>query len=154
MPDSSAIDQALIDYLLADGLLRTLLPDGVFWSEAGPSLVHGGASTRFVIVSLSDAVDVPMFGGRAFEDVLYAVKTVELLTATGRNSRAAAARLDQLLDPQPPDPRPTLAIDGYGVMVLRRRTRMRYTEVDEVDASIRWQHRGGTYQLMAAPTAT
>jgi hypothetical protein len=151
MSDSSAIDQALVDLLLNDATLRALLPDGVFWEEAGASMVAGGNATRFVIVSLVDAVDESMFGGRAYEDVLYAVKAVEL-AASVKHIRAAAARIDALLDPQPPAAPATLAIAGYGLMVLQREARIRFSEVDDTDTSIRWSHRGGHYRLMAAPT--
>jgi len=150
MSDSSAIDQALVDLLLNDAPLRALLPDGVFWEEAGASMLTGGNATRFVIVSLVDAVDEPMLGGRAYEDVLYAIKAVELVAAV-KNIRAAAARIDALLDPQPPAAPATLTIAGYTLMVLRRETRIRFPEVDDTDPSIRWQHRGGHYRLMAAP---
>jgi hypothetical protein len=144
MPDSSAIDQALVDRLLADAALRALLPDGVFWAEAGPSMAHGGAATRFVIVSLVDARDAPMFGGRAYEDALYTVKAVELSTEV-TTIRAAAARIDVLLEMG------TLTIEDHTLMVMRREARLRMTEVDDVDRSIRWQHRGGQYRVMTAP---
>jgi hypothetical protein len=146
MPDSSAIDQAVMDALLADPALRALLPDGVFWENAGKSLVDGGHSTRFVIVSLVDAIDASIFEGRASEDCLYAVKAVILSSIVGANPRAAAARIDALLELG------TLTIPGYGFQVMRRRARIRMTEVDDVDTSIRWFHRGGHYQVMAAPT--
>jgi hypothetical protein len=38
-------------------------------------------------------------------------------------------------------------------MVMRRRSRIRLTDVDQVDPSIRWFHRGGRYQVMVAPAA-
>lgn len=139
-----------MDYLLADtgaGGLRTFLPDGVFWDEAGKSLVTGGHSTRFVRVSLVEAHDAPMFEGRASEDCLYAVTAVVLSTISGANVKAAAARIDTLLELG------TLTIAGYGFQVMRRRNRIRVTEVDDVDPSIRWFHRGGHYQVMAAPIA-
>jgi len=139
------MDQALIDHLLNDAPLRALAPDGVFWEEAGASMATGGNSTQFVIVSLVDEVDEPMFGGRAWEDGLYLVKFVELSSVAVKNIRAGAARLDVLLDLA------SLTIAGYALMLLRREARIRFTEVDETDSSIRWQHRGGHYRLMAAP---
>lgn len=135
-----------MDALLADTALRALLPDGVFWEDAGASLVDGRDATRFVIVSLVEAHDEPMFGGRAFEDALYLVKAVALSTSGG-NVKAAAARIEALLNFG------ALTIPGYRLMVLRRVERVRFTEVDDQDASIRWFHRGGRYQLMAAPIA-
>jgi hypothetical protein len=147
MADSSDVDQALVTKLQADAALAALMPAGafVFVDEAPPD------STQFVIVSLVDAHDEPIFGGRAFEDAVYLVKVVELSTVAVKNSKAAAARIDVLLDPQPPLAPATLTIAGYGLMVLRRVGRVRMTEVDGVDSSIRWYHRGGRYQVMVAP---
>jgi hypothetical protein len=102
-------------------------------------------------VSLVDEHDEPMFGGRAFEDAIYLVVARELSTVAVKNIKAAAARIDELLDPQPPLPPATLTIAGYGLMVSRRQSRVRSTEVDEDDSSIRWYHRGGRYQVMVAP---
>lgn len=137
MSDSSDIDNALIAKLGADATLLALAPNGVYWGEAPPG------STRFVIVSLADAQDVPMFGGRAFEDALYLVKAVMLSTAGG-DPKAAAARIDVLLDQQP------LTVSGYSVTIVRRETRERQTEVDGADASLRWFHRGGSYRVVAS----
>lgn len=147
MPDSSDVDQALIDRLLGDATLMALAPDGVFFDEAGKSLVTGGNATRFVIVSLIDANDEPMFEGTAFEDCLYLVKYVAQSTVAGANPKAAAARIQALLHLG------DLTIPAYGLMVMRRQSRVRMTEVDEQDETIRWWHRGGRYQVMVAPAA-
>jgi len=142
MPESSAIDQALVDKLLGDATLRTLLPDGVFFDEAGPSIAGGGNATRFVLVSLADETDEAVFGHRGFEDALYLVKAVELKPAIGSgNVKAAAARIDVLLEDG------TITAAGYTPMVCHRESRFRITEVDEHDTSIRWQHRGGHYRV-------
>lgn len=140
MSDSTAIDNALIALLASDVTLLTLCPNGVYWEEA-PAVVR---ATRFVIVSLVDAHDTPQFGARSFEDALYLVKAVAL-SSSGADVRAAAARIDALLEGG------TLAIAGYSVMVLEREERVRYTEVDDADQSIRWQHRGGRYRVMVSP---
>lgn len=146
MADSTAIDQALINKLLADATLRALMPDGVFFEEAGASMVTGGHARQYVIVSLVDEEDEPMFGGRAWEDGLYLVKAVELSSSVAvKNIAAAAARIDALLEMG------TLTIAGYALMLLRREKRIRYPDPDPEDASIMWQHRGGHYRLMAAP---
>lgn len=134
MADSSAIDNALIAKLAADATLLSYCPNGVYWDEAPPG------STRFVIVSLIDAFDEAVFGGRAIEDALYLVKAVALSTA-GVNMQAAAARIDALLEDQ------TLTVSGYTHMAMHREARVRITEVDEMDASIRWFHRGGHYRV-------
>lgn len=144
MPDSSAIDDALIAKLLTDAPLRALLPDGVFMDEAGLSMSTSGHATRFVIVSLVDEHDEAMFGGRAYEDGLYLVKAVVRSDIVGGDVKAAAARIDAILDLG------TLDIEGYGLMIMQRESRVRMTDVDPIDASIRWQHRGGRYQVMAS----
>jgi hypothetical protein len=149
MPDSAAIDTALVDKLLADSALMAYAPDGVFFDAADKSIATGGDAKRFILISLANADDEPMFGGTAFEDALYLVKFVALAsTTTSANARAAAARLQALLHFQP------LTIPGYGLMVMRRVARVRLLEIDGVDKSIRWFHRGGRYQVMAAPTST
>lgn len=138
MPDSSDIDNALIAKLGADATLLSLMPNGVYWDESPQG------ATQFVIVSLVDEHDDPMFGGRADEDVLYLVKAVELSTVSVKNIKAAAARIDALLEDGDLDP------PGYGLMLMAREARVRLTEIDERDASIRWQHRGGHYRVMVA----
>ena len=93
-----------------------------------------------MIVSFVDENDEAVFGGRAIEDGLYLVKAVSLSTA-GVNMQAAAARIDTLLDEQ------TLTVSGYTHMAMFRESRVRITEVDDEDASIRWFHRGGRYRV-------
>lgn len=134
MPDSSDIDAALVATLGADATLLGLMPNGVYWDDAPPG------STRFVIVSLVDEADTPQFGGRSYEDALYLVKAVALSTAN-HNIKAAAARIDALLE------NATLAVAGYASMALHRESRIRLTEVDQVDPTVRWFHRGGHYRV-------
>lgn len=138
MPDSSDIDEALLTLLRNDATLAALMPNGVWMDEAPPG------ATQFGLVSLVDAHDEPMFGGRAFEEALYLVKCVEQSTVTVKNAKAAAARIDALLE------QGALTIAGYGLMLLRRDSRVRLTEVDGTDPSIRWYHRGGRYQVVAS----
>lgn len=135
--DSGALDAALSQRLLSDPTLAALMPDGVYFDVAA----HG--QTRFVVVSLLAEADIGMFNRRAFEDGLYLVKAVALAT-TGADVRAAAARIDALLDQQ------TLTAEGYGQVTMTRVARVRYTEVDR-DNDARWQHRGGHYRVMASP---
>jgi len=134
MSDSSAIDNALIAKLGADATLLSYMTNGVYWDEAPQG------STKFVIVSMVDQIDEPQFQGRAYEDALYLVKAVALSTV-GANIQAAAARIDALLEDQ------TLTVSGYTHIVMHRESRVRLTEVDDVDASIRWFHRGGHYRV-------
>jgi hypothetical protein len=140
MPDSSDIDNALIAKLGADATLLALVPNGVYWGEAPPN------STRFVIVSLVEEIDYQQFGSRSHEETLYAVEARMLSTvATGANIKAAAARIDVLLENQP------LTIPGYSHMTTFRDSRIRLDpEVDENDSTIRWYRRGGNYRVVAS----
>lgn len=142
MPASAEVDTALVAKLAQDAALTALLPNGVYMDEAPPG------STRFVIVSLADHHDVPVFGGRALESSLYLVKAVALSTAiTPANAKAAEARIDALLDPLPPLPPATLEIPGYTFSAMYREERLRKLEPDEKDPSLRWAHRGGWYRV-------
>lgn len=138
MPDSSAVDAAVIGRLLADGTLQGLMPDGVYWDVAP----HG--KTKFVIVSQVIHEDVGMMQGTAFERFTYLVKAVEL-TTTGANITAASARINALMD------QASFTIAGYGLMASYRIERIRFTEVDETNADLRWQHRGGNYEVYVSP---
>jgi hypothetical protein len=141
MADSSAIDTALFARLQGDTTLLSYCPDGVYADEAPPG------ATRFVIVSLIEEVDVQTFDGRAMEDALYLVEA-RMLSTAGGNIKAAAARIDVLLENHvlgggSPDP-----IPGYQWMAMFREGRVRSTEVDEVDPAIRWYRRGGRYRVV------
>lgn len=136
MSDSSDIDGALLAKLGADVTLLSYCSNGVFWDEAPPN------STKFVIVSLVDEVDAPQFGSRAYEDHLYQVKAVALSSAGVDIVKNAAARIDALLE------NGTLTVAGYTRMTMHRETRVRQTEVDALDAAIRWYHRGGQYRVV------
>jgi hypothetical protein len=134
MADSSDIDNALVATLGADAALLALCPNGVYIDEAP------AGSTRFVIVSLVDEADEGVFGGRAIEDALYLVEARMLSTVAGVTIKAAAARIDVLLEDQP------VTAAGYTWMTLHRESRVRLTEVDDADPSIRWYRRGGHYR--------
>jgi hypothetical protein len=140
MPDSQDIDQALLAKLGADATLLALCPNGVYPDEAPPNM------TRFVIVSLIEEADEGKFGGRAFEDALYLVEARMRSDVSGVNPKAAAARIDALLDDQP------LTVAGYAWMTMHRESRIRFTEVDEVDPKIRWYRRGGQYRIQMSLT--
>ena len=132
--DASTIDDALIAYLAADLELRALAPDGVHWDTAPHT------SRAFVIVSLVLQRGESVFGGRAFDDTLYAVKAV-IKNGAG-NAQAAAARIDLLLDEG------VLPVAGFAAMYRDDEDgRIRYTELDDFDKSIEWQHRGGRYRV-------
>lgn len=141
MSDSTDIDQALIALLGSDATLLSYMQAGVYYDVAPPG------SQNFVIVSLVDTVDEAVFGGRAYEDSLYLVKAVGLTSTIPLrtpNMKAAAARIDALLNEQ------TLTVNGYTHMAMFREGRVRTTEVDDEDADLRWQHRGGFYRVQQA----
>lgn len=136
-PDSSLIDDALMSTLRDDPALKAICPDGVWWE------VGDDKSKRFIVVSLVDHSDVPVFGGRAWENNLYLVKAV-MLNSAGGSVGAAAARIDALLNDQP------LSVDGFGFMAMYRERRIRLTERDSENSAIRWLHRGGHYRVQVA----
>lgn len=137
--DSSEVDAAISAKLLGDSTLMAFATDGVFFDVAAQN------ATKFVIVSLVDEHDELMFNGRAYEDATYLIKAVALAT-TGADVKTAAARIDVLFDGG------TMTVTGYSVMTIKRDARIRFTEVDEADRSIRWQHRGGRYRVMVSPS--
>lgn len=138
MPDSSDIENAVIAKLQADEALAALTPNGWYIDQAP------AGSTQYGIVSLVEEHDEPMYNARAFEDALYLVKHVELSTVAVKNGKAAAARIDAILDYG------ALTVAGYGVSVMRRDSRVRYTDPDADDSSILWFNRGGRYQIVVS----
>lgn len=134
---AGSIDRALVALLAGDGPLMTLTPDGVFWDEGPPH------ATRLVIVSLLHAADTMEQRGRGSEDLVYQV-TARILKSAGGSVALiedAAARIDQLLEGA------LLIVDGYTPMVTHREERIRHTEVDDLDDTIRWFHGGGQYRI-------
>jgi hypothetical protein len=142
LPDSGEIDNALVQRLQNDAQLMAMLPNGVHFDEAPQDSEH------FALVSLVEALNRSQLGDaqarRAAEQCEYIVKAV-MLNASSANARQAAARIDTLLEDTP------LTINGFTCLEIYRLRRIRDTEVDSVDASIRWQHRGGYYRITAAP---
>lgn len=138
MPDSQDIDTALLTKLSSDQALLNLMPDNVWFDEAPPG------SKRFVRITLVDEADEQQFGARAAEDAHYLITAVALSTApsAAANVKSAAARIDALLDNQ------LLTATGYAPMLMQRESRIRTLEVDDVDPTVRWYHRGGTYRVV------
>lgn len=140
---ADSIEDAVIAALKADtgsGGLMTLMTDGVYFEAAPPK------KTKFVLVSLSTSHDEPVFGSRGFEVPIYLVKAVHLATVPTL-VKAAAKRIDALLDFQ------ILSADGFDELSAARVERVRFSEVDDADPSIRWQHAGGLYEVSAAVAA-
>ena len=139
MTDTNVIDAAVLAVLQNDAQLKTYCPDGVFWGVAPAN------ATRFVVVSQFDHVDT---GGLNEEDlyetVTYLVKAI--LAGTSGPIKDAAARIHTLLHRADLNLAPT-----YEIMASQRTRRIRDTEIDPVDKSARWQHRGGLYEITASP---
>jgi hypothetical protein len=145
LPDSAEIDTALVARLSGDATLTAMLPDGVYFDEAAQG------KKRFALVSLVEARTPAQMAApgarRALEDCEYIVKAV-LLSGSSASAEDAAARIDELLEDAP------LPISGFTCLSVSRVRRIRDTEVDPVDATIRWQHRGGYYRIVATPGGT
>lgn len=142
MPNSSLIDAAIVQALYDDPELKSL-SEGVFMDEAPAS------KRRFILVSLVDSVDEPMFSdgvtpATAFEEGLYLVKYVSL-GAGGSSASDAAARIHDVLQDIPID------VDGYAWLSTVREERVRMAEVDDRDPDLRWHHRGGRYRVRMEP---
>jgi hypothetical protein len=144
LPNSWDIDAAVIGALQADSALLALTPDGVFYDLAPPG------AKRFVIVSLIDPTDTSEFGRRTMESNLYLVEARGLSTVfTTANAKAAAARIDAILQDQP------LTIPGYAWLDTSRddnQARTRVVEPDAIDPSLRWLRGGGFYRVRASLT--
>lgn len=147
-----SITIALINFLLADTALRALAPDGVFKDVASASMLTGGAATRFVIVSFVAGSARRVFGSRGVLRGLYLVEA-RMLSKSHGDLAGAAARIDALLDPQPPAAPATFAIPGYTLIASALDEPTEHTEFDEADSSIHWNRGGGRYALWTAPVA-
>jgi len=145
VPDSSAVDTAVITHLASDATLATLLPGGVHFGLAPQG------KTAFALVTIDETADVGVFAEapaarRAIEVITYAVAAVVQTSAMGPATQAAA-RIDALLEDQP------LTVPGYGWLSTVRVERIRDPgELDPSDKSIRWQHHGGRYRVQVAPS--
>lgn len=139
MADPSAVDAALEAKLLGDATLMAILTDGVYFDVAKPS------AQRFALISVVTHEDGYVFNNSAFEKSTYLIKAVTLGTS-GADVKTAAARIHTLIQDVP------LTIPGYAHSLTRRTERVRYTEVDDVNPAVRWNHRGGRYEIFVSPT--
>jgi|SRR5580765_1326281 hypothetical protein len=138
MLNAATITIAVLQVLQQDAALRVILSDGVWFAEAPPG------STRFGIVQLVSAADVPIFGGPGFKDTVYLVEARALMT-TGADVESAFARMATLLTDA------DLAIADYGAMLTQFEEEIETVEVDDIDPSIRWNRCGGHLHVMVAP---
>ncbi len=141
MLNAATITIAVLQILQQDAALRVILPDGVWFAEAPPG------ATRFGIVQLVSAADVPIFGGPGFKDTVYLVEARALMT-TGADVESAFARMATLLTDA------DLAIADYGAMLTQFEEEIETVEVDDIDPSIRWNRCGGHLHVMVAPLVT
>lgn len=137
MADSSNVDAALATKLLNDATLIGLM-EGV-WFDVAPS-----GKTKFVLVRSLAHEDEYIFHGQAWERFEYSVTAVHQSTS-GDTVKQGAARIHALLQDG------TLALTGYGLMVMQRLERLRFAEIDQENDQ-RWQHRGGRYEILVQPT--
>jgi hypothetical protein len=137
--DSSEVDAALVAHLASDATLAGLLGGPHVYFDLAPQ-----GLTAFVLVRLvSHAEEAMMPGATAYEVFTYLVKVV-IQTSSGDVVKAAAARINDLLHYG------AMPITGYALMVVNRRERVRFAELDDVNRA--WMHRGGVYDVWAAPT--
>jgi hypothetical protein len=145
MPDTSAIDEAILARLQGDAALLALMPDGVYFDIAAQG------KRQFVIVSQLTHEDVDAMTGRPpsiWERPTYLVKAV-MVGTSATAVRQAAFRIHELLQGAPQAPAEPLPIVGYALMICHRTERIRYSEID-AETNERWNHRGGHYELWAA----
>lgn len=141
-PDPSEVDAAVLAKLAADAQLKALAPDGIYFD------VPEQGKTRVVIVSIVLHQDHATFnapGARRDREITTYLVKATLKGASGTDAKAAALRIDRVLEDQP------LVIVGYTWLSTRRTERVRYQEPDPMDQSLRWQHRGGRYRVEVAP---
>jgi hypothetical protein len=142
--DSSNVDAALVLKLMNDATLMNIVPHGVFFDIA-PQGDPANPVTKFVIVTQQAHEDTAGLNQTdAYEQFTYLVKAVTSNTS-GADVKAAADRIHTLLH------HGTLTITGYTLMAMFRSARIRYTELDD-ESDLRWQHRGGLYEVHVSPS--
>ena len=138
MPDSSAVDAAIVAKLAGDATLMALTPHGVYFDLAPEG------SSAFVLVAQLTHHEEPLLQGKtAWEEFTYLVKAV----APGSSAdvaKAAAARIHEVLEDA------LLMPDGYVDMRCARVERIRAQEIDDIN-ELRWNHRGGHYEVWVTP---
>jgi hypothetical protein len=138
VPDSSAVDAAIVAKLAGDATLMALTPNGVYFDLAPEG------SSAFVLVAQLAHHEEPLLQGKtAWEEFTYLVKAV----APGSSAdvaKAAAARIHEVLEDA------LLMPDGYVDMRCARVERIRAQEIDDIN-ELRWNHRGGHYEVWVTP---
>ena len=142
LPDSSLIDEAVVQTLETDSALKAIIAAGVFWNFAPPNV------TTFVSVALVDHQDDWHFNateGDETERLVYEVVAVTLESSGEAGMREAAARIHDLLHGDGIGD-----VAGFNVMAVLRRRRIRETRIDVVN-DLRWMYRGGQYEVTVQP---
>jgi hypothetical protein len=136
--DSTLVDAAILATLNADATLLGFLPHAVWFDEAPQG------SAKFGIVRLEDHKDERRFEGRSHEDALYRVIAVVRTTESnaGPTMQSAAARMDALLEGA------LFTVAGFEPMTAVRERRVRDTQTDVVDPTIRFMFCGGLYRVV------
>lgn len=137
MADSTLVDAAILSMLNADPTLLAYLPHAVWFDEAPQG------STRYAIVGLEDHADERTFEGRSHESALYRVVAVVRTTESnaGQTMASAASRIDDLLEGA------LFTVAGFEPMTCYRERRLRHTQTDVVDPTIRFMLCGGLYRV-------
>lgn len=136
MANSGDVVKALVAVLANDPTLQALLPDGVYFDVAAQG------AQQFAVIGLTGHVDLLVFGGRD-EEFRFYILAVGLSTTPDDGVDAAAERIHALLDRQ------VLTVPGYKVNTVYRSGYEDKRAVDPVNASVRWQQRGGAYVVRA-----
>jgi hypothetical protein len=143
LPDSGAVDAAVVQQLATDETLSALVPGGVVFDVAQLGVTNAVIVTLLShnesYVETTDVIDP----ASVVERPVYLVKVVDS-RSSGVPARQAAHRIHQLL--QGVD----FPIVGFRLLRSERIERIRYTEYDQTTGQ-RWQHRGGHYQLWVTP---
>jgi hypothetical protein len=137
MSDTGDIDAAILGVLANDPELQAGF-EGV-WFNVAPLNVR-----RFILVEQIDHDDAYAFGGPVFETLLYLIKAV-VQDDSPAAAKPGAERIHVLLQ----DQEKAIPVPGYRLRLLQRVERVRLAEVD-TETGLRWQHRGGHYQVIAA----
>lgn len=117
-PNSSLVDDAVVQRLVNDATLQALMPDGVYFNVARKD------ATRFVVLEVSSHTDAYGFNFEAWQVFRYLIKAVAL-NSNGSDVAAAADRINVLLQDAM-----DLPIAGYQVMRSQRTQYVRYLDVD------------------------
>lgn len=140
LPEGGVVDDAIVDYLNADAILRATLTDGAFYAEAPDG------SKRFMVVALMSHEDAGAYpGADGFQTITYLVRAIAFSSLVSESAmNTIAERLHTLLQDA------AIPVPGYAAgITLVRTSRIRET-VPAPGVNLRWYHRGGQYVAHAS----